>query len=120
MGVGLTVSMGPITGCVMDLACVAMRYHFRVSPPDGSVKLRILETDREGPLLSATFHGRRRALTTAALLRSFFSLPAGHLQNRRGDPLASAAALAQGRTAGAAAQYCSCEQLGYHLGGRRT
>ena len=40
-----------------------------------SVKLRILETDREGPLLAATFHGRRRALTSAALLRSFFALP---------------------------------------------
>jgi uncharacterized protein len=37
--------------------------------------LRILETDLEGPLLAATFNGRRRALTTAALLRSFFSLP---------------------------------------------
>ena len=54
---------------------MAMRYHFRVSPPGHTVKLRILETDREGPLLSATFHGRRRPLTTAALLRSFFSLP---------------------------------------------
>jgi DUF1365 family protein len=54
---------------------MAMRYHFRVSPPGHSVKLRILETDREGPLLSATFSGRRRDLTTAALLRSFFSLP---------------------------------------------
>jgi uncharacterized protein len=54
---------------------MAMRYHFRVSPPDHSIKLRILETDREGPLLAATFHGRRRALTSAALLRSFFSLP---------------------------------------------
>jgi hypothetical protein len=37
--------------------------------------LRILETDCEGPLLSATFNGRRRALTTAALLRAFFALP---------------------------------------------
>ena len=54
---------------------MAMRYHFHVSPPGESVKLRILETDREGPLLAATFHGRRRALTTATLLRSFFSLP---------------------------------------------
>jgi hypothetical protein len=42
-------------------------------PPGERVKLRILETDREGPLLAATFSGRRRALTTAALLRSFFS-----------------------------------------------
>jgi DUF1365 family protein len=54
---------------------MAMRYHFRVSPPGHSVKLRILETDSEGPLLSATFSGKRRDLTTAALLRSLFSLP---------------------------------------------
>lgn len=54
---------------------MAMRYHFRVSPPGDCVKLRILETDSAGPLLAATFSGRRRALTTAALLRSFFSLP---------------------------------------------
>ena len=54
---------------------MAMRYHFRVSPPAERVTLRILETDREGPLLAATFSGRRRGLTTAALLRSFFSLP---------------------------------------------
>jgi DUF1365 family protein len=54
---------------------MAMRYHFRVSPPGDSVKLRILETDRDGPLLAATFSGCRRALTTAALLRSFCSLP---------------------------------------------
>ena len=51
------------------------RYHFRVSGAGESVKLRILETDREGPLLSATFHGRRRDLTTAALLRSLLTLP---------------------------------------------
>lgn len=54
---------------------MAMRYHFRVSPPGDQVKLRILETDRDGPLLSATFSGRRRALTTKALLRAFVSLP---------------------------------------------
>jgi hypothetical protein len=54
---------------------MAMRYYFRVSPPGESVKLRILETDRGGPLLAATFNGRRRALTSPALLRSAFSLP---------------------------------------------
>lgn len=53
----------------------AMRYHFRVSPPADQVKLRILETDNEGPLLAATFHGQRRTLSSRALLRSFFSLP---------------------------------------------
>jgi DUF1365 family protein len=54
---------------------MAMRYHFRVVPPKDRVKLRILETDSEGPLLSATFSGQRRALTTKELLRSLFSLP---------------------------------------------
>jgi DUF1365 family protein len=54
---------------------MAMRYHFRVIPPKDCVKLRILETDSEGPLLSAAFIGHRRLLTTKELLRSFFSLP---------------------------------------------
>lgn len=54
---------------------MAMRYHFRVLPPRQNVRLRILETDRDGPLLSATFNGRRQALDTAGLLRAFFALP---------------------------------------------
>jgi uncharacterized protein len=54
---------------------MAMRYHFRVVPPADSIRLRILETDRDGPLLAATFNGRRRALSTAELLRSVFALP---------------------------------------------
>ncbi|WP_315832633.1 DUF1365 domain-containing protein [Bradyrhizobium prioriisuperbiae] len=54
---------------------MAMRYYFRVAPPSDTVKLRILETDHEGPLLAATFHGNRRPLTTRALLRSVVSLP---------------------------------------------
>ncbi|MEW6767670.1 MAG: DUF1365 domain-containing protein [Pseudomonadota bacterium] len=54
---------------------MAMRYYFRVSPPEDSVKLRILETDSEGPLLSATFHGSRKPLTTASLLLAFVNLP---------------------------------------------
>jgi DUF1365 family protein len=54
---------------------MAMRYRFRISPPGERVKLRILETDREGPLLAATFIGRHRALSTRALLRAFVALP---------------------------------------------
>jgi DUF1365 family protein len=54
---------------------MAMRYHFRVVLPTDHVKLRILETDSDGPLLSATFSGHRRILTTRALLRSFFGVP---------------------------------------------
>lgn len=54
---------------------MAMRYHFRVRPPRERVQLRILETDREGPLLVATFNGCRRALSTSELLRAFVALP---------------------------------------------
>ena len=54
---------------------MAMRYHFRVSSPGERIKVRILETDGDGPLLAATFHGRRRDLTAPALLRSLLALP---------------------------------------------
>jgi uncharacterized protein len=54
---------------------MAMRYHFRVLPPGERVQLRILETDREGPLLAATFNGSRRGLNTKGLLGAFFALP---------------------------------------------
>jgi DUF1365 family protein len=54
---------------------MGMRYHFRVLPPGDQVRLRILETDLDGPLLAASFRGHRRVLSTAALLRSFFALP---------------------------------------------
>jgi DUF1365 family protein len=60
---------------VSPFIAMAMRYHFRISPPGAAVKLRILETDREGPLLAATFSGQRRALTTSALVWTFISLP---------------------------------------------
>lgn len=52
-----------------------MRYYFRVSPPGETVKLRILETDGEGPLLAATFMGKWRALTSRSLIASLLSLP---------------------------------------------
>ncbi len=52
-----------------------MRYHFRLTPPGEDLKIRILETDSEGPLLAAMFHGRRHPLTSALLLAAFCSLP---------------------------------------------
>jgi uncharacterized protein len=52
-----------------------MRYRFRVLPPGERVALRILETDAEGPLLSAAFHGERRALTTGAILSALARVP---------------------------------------------
>jgi len=54
---------------------MAMRYHFHVLPPEERVQLRIMETDREGPLLAATFNGHRRALNTKELRRAFFAFP---------------------------------------------
>lgn len=53
----------------------AMTYLFRVAPPADNVQLRILETDAEGPLLAATFSGRRKPLTTRALTAAFIRLP---------------------------------------------
>ncbi len=60
---------------VSPFVAMEARYRFRLQPPAATVKLRILETDREGPLLAATFNGRRRALTSAALLGSLVALP---------------------------------------------
>jgi uncharacterized protein len=54
---------------------MALRYHFRLRPPGDTVALRILETDAEGPILAATFLGRRAPLTSAALVRTFLGLP---------------------------------------------
>jgi uncharacterized protein len=88
---------------------MALRYHFRVVPPGDSIKLRILETDRDGPLLAATFNGRRCALNTVELLRSVFALPLVTLKIV--NPLGSAAALAQGRAAGAALRTASSPHL---------
>src|SRR6185295_2991345 len=59
---------------------LAMRYHFHISPPGDRVKLRILESDREGLLIAANFSGRRRALTTGALLGAFAALPLAPLK----------------------------------------
>lgn len=53
----------------------AMRYHFRLRPPTETVAIRILETDADGPILSATVNGRRRPATTATVLRLCASLP---------------------------------------------
>jgi hypothetical protein len=67
----------------------------------GTRQLRIMETDREGAARcnfqwppSRTQHQRVGACV--------FRCPVGHLQDHGGDPLGGAAALAQGRAAGAA------------------
>lgn len=50
-------------------------YLFRVLPPGEAVRIRILETDAEGPTLAATFAGRLRPATRANLARAFVTVP---------------------------------------------
>ncbi|MEN0002225.1 MAG: DUF1365 domain-containing protein [Pseudomonadota bacterium] len=53
-----------------------MRYHFRMLPPGGAVKMRILETDEAGdPLLSATFSGTKAPLNSATVAGQLARLP---------------------------------------------
>ena len=53
----------------------AMRYHFRINPPSETVKIRILQTDPEGPVMAATFSGKRRRLAGLELLKASLLLP---------------------------------------------
>ncbi|MEL6920117.1 MAG: DUF1365 domain-containing protein [Pseudomonadota bacterium] len=53
-----------------------MRYFFRMVPPGDTVKMRIFETDDVGdPLLSATFNGEKRAMTTKNIAGQLARLP---------------------------------------------
>jgi DUF1365 family protein len=45
-----------------------LKYNFRVNPPNETLKIRILEQDDKGPILSATFAGTYRELSTGNLL----------------------------------------------------
>ncbi|MEM7214210.1 MAG: DUF1365 domain-containing protein [Pseudomonadota bacterium] len=45
-----------------------LRYDFRINPPDENLRIRILEHDAEGPMLSATFSGNKQPLKTSKLL----------------------------------------------------
>ena len=54
---------------------LAMSYRFRLRPPADDVAVRILECDQDGPILAATFHGRRETLTTATLLAALRRYP---------------------------------------------
>ena len=53
---------------------MAMTYHFRVRPPGDEVAIRILETDAQGPILSATFHGRRQVANSPAFLKAVLKM----------------------------------------------
>lgn len=51
------------------------RYYFRMLPPGDVVRVRILEKDAEGPLLSATFSGAKEPFTSRNILRQCLRIP---------------------------------------------
>ena len=52
-----------------------LRYRFRMWPPGDKVTIRILECDRQGPILAATFHGLRTDATTTSLVMACIAMP---------------------------------------------
>ena len=52
-----------------------LTYKFRLKPPGETIAIRILETDASGPILAATFAGKRHELNAASVLKGFFGLP---------------------------------------------
>ena len=50
-------------------------YHFRLSLAGERVKVRILQTDKVGPLFAAAFCGHRQPLTSRSLLSVFLTIP---------------------------------------------
>ena len=54
---------------------MTMRYRFRISRPGETLTVRILESDSAGPVLAATFSGRREAFSTVGLARAFLAVP---------------------------------------------
>jgi uncharacterized protein len=51
------------------------RYNFRLTPPAETLNFRILECDDEGPLLSATFAGKIKSLTTKNFVAQLIQIP---------------------------------------------
>ncbi|MCV9960425.1 DUF1365 domain-containing protein [Pararhizobium sp. BT-229] len=54
---------------------MTMRYRFRMLPPAQEIRWRILETDKDGPLLAATFSGMCMPLKTGKILRLVARIP---------------------------------------------
>jgi hypothetical protein len=52
-----------------------MRYRFRIRPPGATLAVRILETDSEGPILAATFHGDAAPLSDRMVLGAVLPMP---------------------------------------------
>ena len=51
------------------------QYDFRILPPGKTLSVTIQQADKDGPLLTATFKGTRKAMTQATLCRALFAIP---------------------------------------------
>lgn len=60
---------------VSPFMAMGMDYRFRIGLPGDNVAVHITGSDGQGPLIVASFSGKRRALTDAALGRAFLSYP---------------------------------------------
>jgi DUF1365 family protein len=60
---------------VSPLMDMEMRYHFNLKPPGDAVTIRILEHDKDGPILSATFHGTAQKVSTRTLFKEALRVP---------------------------------------------
>ena len=60
---------------VSPFISMEQHYYFRMLPPGETVRVRILEKDGRGPLLSATFSGKGVPLTSATVMRECLRVP---------------------------------------------
>jgi len=60
---------------VSPFMAMGMDYRFRIGLPGDCVAVHITGSDAEGPLIVASFSGKRRTLSDAALVRAFLSYP---------------------------------------------
>lgn len=72
------------------------RYNFVIRPPTDTVQVLINEDDTDGPLLKASFTGRRRPLDDKTLLRAVLSHPLMTLKVTAGIYLEAVKLLAKG------------------------
>lgn len=72
---------GPVRqGCAKELYVspfmpMACSYRFHIEPPGDKVLVRIDESDAEGPLLIASFSGRREPMSDRSLMRALIRYP---------------------------------------------
>lgn len=81
----IPVEAGPAGGAVRQAADkvfhvspfmeMETRYEFRLAPPGERLAVAIRQSDREGPVLFASFSGKRRPLDDGTLLAAFFRYP---------------------------------------------